>query len=145
MSTVCREDLIISMLLTLTLPKSMNIQSLEPGDAFIERSIPALCVCDALQNTGSNPGVGFVQRTPARKGGGSVLGRTWRWSPVHVTISRRELGLFWGQVVVPQPHTLRVKHHLGPYSSWILSTFLLLVSKTIHFLSMKETLQFSPQ
>lgn len=41
----------MSMLLTLTLPKSMNIQSQEPSDGFTEPSTLALCVCDALQNS----------------------------------------------------------------------------------------------
>ena len=135
----------MSMLLTLTLPKSMSIQSQEPSDGFLEPSTLALCVCDALQNPLAPTLVWDLgSRTPARKGGGSVSERTWRWSPVHVTLAcRRELGLFGGQAVVPQPATLRAQHHPGPYNSWVLST-LLFVSKTMDFPSMKETRYRSP-
>lgn len=57
---------------------------------------------------------------------------------------RRELGLFGGQAVVPQPATLRAKHYPGPYSSWVLSTVLLFVSKMMDLLSMKKTYYRSP-
>lgn len=136
----------MSVLLTLTFPKSMNIQSLEPSAGFTEPSTLTLCVCDALRNSWAPTQVWDLgSRTPARKGGGSVSERTWGCSPVHVTLAcRRELGLFGGQAEVPQPATLRAKHYPGPYSSWVLSMFLLFVSKTTDFLSMKETHYRSP-
>jgi len=52
-------ELIMSMLLTLTLPKSMNIQSLEPSDGFIKPNTLALHVCDALQALGLPPRCGI--------------------------------------------------------------------------------------
>lgn len=59
----------MSMLLALTLPRSMNIQSQEPSGGFIEPSTPALCLCDALQNPWAPTQLWDLgSRTPARKG-----------------------------------------------------------------------------
>lgn len=55
-------ELIMSVMLILTLPRSVNIPSQERGDGFQSQVLSPVCPCCLAEASGSSPGVGFGQQ-----------------------------------------------------------------------------------
>lgn len=106
-------ELIMSVLLILTLPRSVNIPSQESGDSFPEPSTQP-CVSLLLGRSLWLPPRGKVWAAGhLLEKQEDLYWRGWRWSLVLVTLAgRRELGVFGDK-----RHCLS----LAPYSSWVLS------------------------